>query len=75
MPKEIGVVDLIDNTYRLQLPRLREICQLLGRELREGVTVESFRRHDASWVRVSVLAPLIRNGIDWMISTTVLILP
>ena len=70
----IGVVELIDNYFTAyNSARLREICQLLQREvLREGVTVGvslSGAMTPAGY-GVSVLAPLIRNGfIDWMIST------
>ncbi len=74
MQTEISVVDLIDNYFTAyNSARLREICQLLSREvLREGVTVGvslSGAMTPAGY-GVSVLAPLIRNGfIDWMIST------
>ena len=74
MPKEIGVVDLIDNYFTAyNSARLREICQLLSREiLCEGVTVgvSLSGAMTPAGFGVSVLAPLIRNGfIDWMIST------
>ena len=74
MPKEIGVVDLIDNYFTAyNSARLREICQLLSREvLREGVTVgvSLSGAMTPAGFGVSVLAPLIRNGfIDWIIST------
>jgi len=74
MPKEIGVVDLIDNYFTAyNSARLREICHLLSREvLREGVTVgvSLSGAMTPAGFGVSVLAPLIRNGfIDWMIST------
>lgn len=74
MQTEISVVDLIDNYFTAyNSARLREICQLLSREvLQEGVTVGvslSGAMTPAGY-GVSVLAPLIRNGfIDWMIST------
>lgn len=74
IPKEIGVVDLI-NTYftAYNSARLREICQLLSREvLQEGVTVglSLSGAMTPAGFGVSALAPLIRNGfIDWMIST------
>jgi len=74
MPAEIGVVDLIDNYFTAyNSARLREICQLLSREvLCEGITV-GFSVSGAmtpAGLGVSVLAPLIRNGfIDWIIST------
>ena len=74
MPKEIGVVDLIDGYFTAyNSARLREICQLLSREiLCEGVTVgvSLSGAMTPAGFGVSVLAPLIRNGfIDWMIST------
>ncbi len=74
MPTEISVVDLIDNYFTAyNSARLREICQLLSREvLREGVTVgvSLSGAMTPAGFGVSVLAPLIRNGfIDWMIST------
>ncbi len=74
MSKEIGVVDLIDNYFTAyNSARLREICQLLSREvLHEGVTVgvSLSGAMTPAGFGVSVLAPLIRNGfIDWMIST------
>ena len=74
MPKEIGVVDLIDNYFTAyNSARLREICHLLSKQvLQPGVTVGvslSGAMTPAGY-GVSVLAPLIRNGfIDWMIST------
>ena len=74
MPKEIGVVDLIDNYFTAyNSARLREICQLLSRDvLRDGVTVgvSLSGAMTPAGFGVSVLAPLIRNGfIDWIIST------
>jgi len=74
MPVEISVVDLIDNYFTAyNSARLREICQLLSREvLREGVTVgvSLSGAMTPAGFGVSVLAPLIRHGlIDWMIST------
>lgn len=74
MPKEISVVDLIDGYFTAyNSARLREICQLLSREvLREGVTVgvSLSGAMTPAGFGVSVLAPLIRDGfIDWMIST------
>ncbi|MBV8887856.1 MAG: deoxyhypusine synthase [Chroococcidiopsidaceae cyanobacterium CP_BM_RX_35] len=74
MPQEIGVVDLIDNYFTAyNSARLREICQLLSREvLRDGVTVgvSLSGAMTPAGFGVSVLAPLIRHGfIDWMIST------
>lgn len=74
MTAEVSVVDLIDNYFTAyNSARLREICQLLSREvLREGVTVGvslSGAMTPAGY-GVSALAPLIRHGlIDWMIST------
>jgi deoxyhypusine synthase len=67
-------VDLIDNYFTAyNSARLREICQLLSREvLREGVTVgvSLSGAMTPAGFGISVLAPLIRNGfIDWMIST------
>jgi deoxyhypusine synthase len=72
--KEIGVVDLIDTYFTAyNSARLREICQLLSREvLQEGVTVglSLSGAMTPAGFGVSALAPLIRNGfIDWMIST------
>lgn len=74
MPLEISVVDLIDNYFTAyNSARLREICQLLSREvLCEGVTVgvSLSGAMTPAGFGISVLAPLIRNGfIDWMIST------
>lgn len=74
MSPEIGVVDLIDNYFTAyNSARLREICQLLSKEvLCEGVTVgvSLSGAMTPAGFGVSVLAPLIRNGfIDWMIST------
>ncbi|MFH7030153.1 MAG: deoxyhypusine synthase [Heteroscytonema crispum UTEX LB 1556] len=74
MSKEISVVDLIDNYFTAyNSARLREICQLLSREvLQEGVTVgvSLSGAMTPAGFGVSALAPLIRNGfIDWMIST------
>ena len=74
MSAAVSVVDLIDNYFTAyNSARLREICQLLSREvLREGVTVGvslSGAMTPAGY-GVSALAPLIRHGfIDWMIST------
>ncbi len=74
MSADIGVVDLIDNYFTAyNSARLREICQLLSREvLTDGVTVgvSLSGAMTPAGFGVSVLAPLIRNGfIDWMIST------
>ncbi|BAY64026.1 deoxyhypusine synthase [Calothrix brevissima NIES-22] len=74
MSTEIGVVDLIDNYFTAyNSARLREICQLLSREvLTPGVTVgvSLSGAMTPAGFGVSALAPLIRNGfIDWMIST------
>ncbi len=74
IPKEIGVVDLIDNYFTAyNSARLREACQLLTQDiLKEGVTVgvSLSGAMTPAGFGVSVLAPLIRNGfIDWMIST------
>lgn len=74
MPKEIGVVDLIDNYFTAyNSARLREICHLLSRDiLREGVTVgvSLSGAMTPAGMGVAALAPLIRNGfIDWAIST------
>ncbi|MCM0590241.1 MAG: deoxyhypusine synthase [Gloeotrichia echinulata IR180] len=71
---DISVVDLIDNYFTAyNSARLREICQLLSREvLTEGVTVgvSLSGAMTPAGFGVSALAPLIRNGfIDWMIST------
>ncbi|HEY9853436.1 MAG TPA: deoxyhypusine synthase [Leptolyngbyaceae cyanobacterium] len=74
MPKDIGVVDLIDNYFTAyNSARLREICHLLSREVfQEGVTVgvSLSGAMTPAGMGVAALAPLIRNGfIDWMIST------
>lgn len=74
MQTETSVVDLIDNYFTAyNSARLREICQLLSRDvLQEGVTVgvSLSGAMTPAGFGVSVLAPLIRNGfIDWMIST------
>ncbi|MDZ7961510.1 MAG: deoxyhypusine synthase [Aulosira sp. DedQUE10] len=74
MSADIGVVDLIDNYFTAyNSARLREICQLLSRDvLTDGVTVgvSLSGAMTPAGFGVSILAPLIRNGfIDWMIST------
>lgn len=74
MPEEISVVDLIDGYFTAyNSARLREICQLLSREvMQEGVTVglSLSGAMTPAGFGVSVLAPLIRNGyVDWIIST------
>ena len=74
MSAEISVVDLIDNYFTAyNSARLREICQLLSRDvMREGVTVgvSLSGAMTPAGFGVSVLSPLIRNGfIDWIIST------
>jgi deoxyhypusine synthase len=74
MPAEISVVDLIDNYFTAyNSARLREICQLLSREvMQDGVTVglSLSGAMTPAGFGVSVLAPLIRNGfVDWIIST------
>lgn len=71
---EISVVDLIDNYFTAyNSARLREICQLLSKEvIQEGVTVgvSLSGAMTPAGFGVSALAPLIRHGaIDWMIST------
>ncbi|MFN6565770.1 deoxyhypusine synthase [Nostoc minutum NIES-26] len=71
---DIGVVDLIDNYFTAyNSARLREICQLLSRDVfTESVTVgvSLSGAMTPAGFGVSALAPLIRNGfIDWMIST------
>ncbi|MBW4515961.1 MAG: deoxyhypusine synthase [Timaviella obliquedivisa GSE-PSE-MK23-08B] len=74
MPAEISVVDLIDSYFTAyNSARLREICQLLTREVMQaGVTVglSLSGAMTPAGFGVSVLAPLIRNGfVDWIIST------
>lgn len=74
IPKDISVVDLIDNYFTAyNSARLREICQLLSREvLQEGVTVgvSLSGAMTPAGMGVAALSPLIRHGfIDWMIST------
>jgi deoxyhypusine synthase len=74
MSTNVSVVDLIDNYFTAyNSARLREICQLLSKEvLTEGVTVgvSLSGAMTPAGFGVSALAPLIRNGfIDWMIST------
>ncbi|MBF2005833.1 deoxyhypusine synthase [Chlorogloeopsis fritschii PCC 9212] len=74
MPKEIGVVDLIDNYFTAyNSARLREVCQLLSQDvLKEGVTVgvSLSGAMTPAGFGVSAIAPLMRNGfIDWIIST------
>jgi deoxyhypusine synthase len=74
MSTNISVVDLIDNYFTAyNSARLREICQLLSKEvLTEGVTVgvSLSGAMTPAGFGISALAPLIRNGfIDWMIST------
>ncbi|MBW4448273.1 MAG: deoxyhypusine synthase [Spirirestis rafaelensis WJT71-NPBG6] len=74
MSTNVSVVDLIDNYFTAyNSARLREICQLLSKDvLTEGVTVgvSLSGAMTPAGFGVSALAPLIRNGfIDWMIST------
>ncbi|MFB2838520.1 homospermidine biosynthesis protein [Floridanema evergladense] len=74
IPKDVSVVDLINNYFTAyNSARLREICQLLSREvLREDVTVavSLSGAMTPAGMGVAALSPLIRNGfIDWMIST------
>lgn len=74
MPTEISVVDLIDGYFTAyNSARLREICQLLSREvMQQGVTVglSLSGAMTPAGFGVSVLSPLIRNGfVDWIIST------
>ena len=74
MQAQISVVDLIDNYFTAyNSARLREICQLLSKDvLQEGVTVgvSLSGAMTPAGFGVSVLAPLIRSGfIDWAIST------
>ncbi|MFB2817003.1 homospermidine biosynthesis protein [Umezakia ovalisporum] len=74
MSRDISVVDLINNYFTAyNSARLREICQLMSRDiLKERVTVgvSLSGAMTPAGFGVSTLAPLIRNGfIDWMIST------
>lgn len=74
IPKDLSVVDLINNYFTAyNSARLREICQLLSREvLQDGVTVgvSLSGAMTPAGMGVAALSPLIRNGfIDWMIST------
>lgn len=74
IPKDVSVVDLINNYFTAyNSARLREICQLLSKEvLLEGVTVgvSLSGAMTPAGMGVAALSPLIRNGfIDWMIST------
>jgi deoxyhypusine synthase len=74
MSTNVSVVDLIDNYFTAyNSARLREICQLLSKDvLTEGVTVgvSLSGAMTPAGFGVSALAPLIRNGfIDWIIST------
>ncbi len=74
MPKEIGVVDLIDNYFSAyNSARLREACQLLSQEVLQpgvSVAVSLSGAMTPAGFGVSVIAPLIRHGfIDWMVST------
>jgi deoxyhypusine synthase len=74
MPAEISVVDLIDGYFTAyNSARLREICQLLTREvMKEGVTValSLSGAMTPAGLGGSVLAPLMRHGfVDWIIST------
>lgn len=70
----VGVSDLIDHYFTAyNSARLREICQLLSRDvLQPGVTVGlslSGALTPAGY-GVSVIAPLMRQGfVDWIIST------
>lgn len=74
MSTEIRVVDLIDHYFTAyNSARLREICQLLSRDVFQGdvtVGVSLSGAMTPAGFGVSALAPLIRGGfIDWMIST------
>ncbi|PSB01095.1 homospermidine biosynthesis protein [Merismopedia glauca] len=74
IPKEIGVVDLVDNYFSAyNSARLREICHLLTREvMQEGVTVgvSLSGAMTPAGFGVGILAPLMRLGfIDYLIST------
>lgn len=74
MPNSIDVVSLIDHYFTAyNAARLREVCQLLSREVMQaGVTVglTLSGAMTPAGLGGSVLAPLMRNGlIDYMIST------
>lgn len=74
IPANINVVDLIDGYFTAyNSARLREICQLLTREIMQpGVTVglSLSGALTPAGFGGSALAPLMRNGfIDWIIST------
>lgn len=71
---DIGVVDLIDNYFTAyNSGRLREVCQLLARQVfQPGVTVglSLSGAMTPAGFGVSALAPLMRSGfVDWIIST------
>lgn len=71
---DISVVDLVNNYFTAyNSARLREVCQLLSRDVMQpGVTVglSLSGALTPAGFGVSVLAPLMRAGfIDWIIST------
>lgn len=74
MPNDVGVVELIDRYFTAyNSARLREICQLLSREvLTPGVTVglSLSGAMTPAGFGISLLAPLMRHGfVDWIVST------
>lgn len=74
MPESLGVVDLIDGYFTAyNSARLREICQLLSRDVMQpGVTVgvSLSGAMTPAGFGVSLMAPLMRQGfVDWIIST------
>jgi deoxyhypusine synthase len=71
---DVSVVDLVNNYFTAyNSARLREVCQLLSRDVMQpGVTVglSLSGALTPAGFGVSVLAPLMRAGfIDWIIST------
>ncbi|MEB3291611.1 MAG: deoxyhypusine synthase [Synechococcales bacterium] len=71
---DIGIVELIDNYFTAyNSARLRELCQLLSREVFQPNVTVGLSLSGAmtpAGFGVSALAPLIRAGfVDWIIST------
>lgn len=71
---DVSVVDLVDNYFTAyNSARLREVCQLLSRDVMQPDVTVGLSLSGAltpAGFGVSVLAPLMRAGfIDWIIST------
>ncbi len=71
---DISVVDLVDHYFTAyNSARLRELCQLLSREvMQDGVTVglSLSGAMTPAGLGISALSPLLQHGlVDWIIST------